>query len=186
MNETLKLIMNRQSVRTFKPDQIEEDKLQAILDAAIQAPNAVNQQMWHFSVIQNKELIAKMGGIIKDRMKNSGVEFLINMANKPGYDPLHHAPTVIFVTSDENAEYLPLTCGLAAENIVIAAASLGLVSCVTTSSQFMFKSDVGEEIKAEFGIPAGNTTVCAVALGYLDGELPPPVPRNRDVINYVR
>jgi nitroreductase len=54
LNQTLTVIMNRRSVRTYKPAQISDTELQTIMEAAINAPNGMNQQKWHFTVIQDK------------------------------------------------------------------------------------------------------------------------------------
>jgi len=187
MNETMKLLKSRRSIRNYLPEQLPEDVLDQILQAAISAPNAVNQQKYHFTILQNEELKNKINETIKDKMKHSGVEFLVNQANKPEYAPLHHAPTVIFVTGEDGAQYIQIDCALAAENIVTAAQSLGVASCVTTSSLFMFNSECGIEIKRELGIPDGYSTVCAVALGYpSDVQTEPNPSRRTDVFNFIR
>ena len=50
MNETLNIIKARRSIRSYLPDQIKENELQAILEAGYYAPSARNQQPWHFTV----------------------------------------------------------------------------------------------------------------------------------------
>lgn len=188
MNDTIQAILNRRSIRAFQPErQIEEDKLQAILSTAICAPTSVNQQKYHFTVVQNAELIHKIDETIKTRMSTSPIEFLRNQAALPGYAPLHHAPTVIFISSAHDAEYPAIDCSLACENMVIAAASLGIASCVTTSSFFLFTSEAGMEIRNELQIPEGNDYVIALALGYAEEGTPlQPRERRTDVFNYVR
>ena len=57
MNETIKFIKSRRSIRKYKEKQIEDSDVQTILDCAIHAPNAMNQQKWHFTVIQNKAML---------------------------------------------------------------------------------------------------------------------------------
>jgi len=54
MNETLKVIKRRRSIRAYRPQQIADQELEAILEAAIWAPSAMNQQKWHFTVIQTR------------------------------------------------------------------------------------------------------------------------------------
>jgi len=188
MNETVEVIKARRSIRDFKPDvQIEEDKLETILSTAICASTSQNQQKYHFTVLQNRELIKKIDDVIKSRMSKSPVEFLRNQAAIPGYAPLHHAPTVIFITSAPDTEYPSIDCSLACQNMVIAAQSLGLASCVTTSSFFLFNTDAGSEVYEELGIPKGNTYVIALALGYpADSAACAPRERRTDVFNYIR
>ena len=60
MNETLEVIANRRSIRKYKPEQITDKELQQIMEAAILAPSARNQQKWHFTVVQKREIIDEM------------------------------------------------------------------------------------------------------------------------------
>ncbi len=76
-------------------------------------------------------------------------------------------------------------CAAAAENIMIAAESLGLGSHVMTMTEQIFKSEKGKELKNELGVPEGYEHICIVALGYKD-EVPPAKPRREDVINYIK
>jgi nitroreductase len=74
-NETLKVIRQRRSVRAYKQDQIKEEELQAILEAGQYAPNAGDQE-WHFTVIQNKEMLGRLNGIAKEFARQTSVEDL--------------------------------------------------------------------------------------------------------------
>ncbi|WP_347460467.1 nitroreductase family protein [Clostridium sp. DMHC 10] len=65
MNEIIKAILSRRSIRKFKSEQISDDELNSILEAGKFAPSAMNQQSWHFTVIQNKEIIAKVNELCK-------------------------------------------------------------------------------------------------------------------------
>ena len=92
MNETIEVIKRRRSIRKFKPKQIPDEYLQEILECAILAPNARNQQKWHFIVIQNKETLDKMGehnggGHAKIWHRLSGAE-----GERPKLQPLLERP----------------------------------------------------------------------------------------------
>jgi nitroreductase len=184
MNETLKVMSNRRSIRKYQPTQISDAELQAIMEAAILAPSSLNQQKWHFSVVQNQELIDRMVAITKDNILNSGVEFLIKRASKPTYHTFYHAPTVIMVTVDANAG-AQVDCGLAVENITLAAESLNIGSCIMTAPIFLFMSEKGKALRGELVIPNGYDYICTVTLGYKD-ESPAAQPRNKDVVSYIK
>lgn len=186
MNETLKVIMNRRSIRQYKAKQVADSELRQILEAAINAPNARNQQKWHFSVIQNKKMIDRMVDIIKENITNSNIEFLKKRISEPGYQTFHHAPTVIMVSGDEKTQFIEIDCGLAAENIALSAASLNIGSCVITSPDLLFASAKGNAMKKEMGFPDGYKYICTVTLGYQDGETPEAKPRSNDAINYIK
>jgi nitroreductase len=186
MNETVNIIKNRRSIRQFKDDQIPDPELQNIMECAILAPNAMNQQKWHFSVIQSKDFLKKMIDITRENMINSGVEFLAGRARDPNFNPYFNAPTVIFVTAEENTRFSQTDAALAAQNILIAAESYNIGSHIMTSTEFLFASEKGKAIKKEMGIPEGYTHVCAIVLGYREGEPPAARPRNKDVITYIK
>lgn len=186
MNEILKVIKSRRSIRKYKAEQIADSELQQILEAAIYAPNAMNQQKWHFSVIQDKEVIDRMVDIIKENIMNSDIEFLKGRASTPDYHTFHHAPTVVMISGEENSRFIQIDCGLAAENMALAAASLDIGSCVITSPDLLFMSEKGNAMKKELGFPDGYKYICTVTLGYKDCENPDAPPRNKDVINYLK
>lgn len=160
--------------------------MQQILNAALYAPNAMNQQKWHFTVIQNKHLLDRMVDIIKQNELNSGDEFLEKRAISPKYHTFYHAPTVILISAEENNAWTAIDCGMAAQNIALAAESLNIGSCVITSSAKCFVSEKGEDIKRELGLPAGYNHICTVALGYANGEIPAAPKRKKDVVNYIK
>jgi nitroreductase len=186
MNETVNIIKNRRSIRQFKDQQITDSELQTIMECAILAPNAMNQQKWHFSVIQNKDFLKKMVNITRENMMNSGVEFLAGRAKDPNFSPYFNAPTVIFVTAEEKTRFSQIDAALAAQNIIIAAESYNIGTHIMTSTEFLFASEKGQAIKKEMGIPDGYTHVCAIVLGYKEGETPVARPRNKDAITYIK
>lgn len=186
MNETLKVIKGRRSIRKYKAEQITDFELKEILDAAIYAPNAMNQQKWHFTVIQDKKMLDRMVNIIKGNIMNSGNEFLLERVSEPDYNTFHNAPTVILISAAAKARLVQIDCGLAAQNITLASESQNIGSCVIASSSFLFASEKANEIKKELGIPDGYNHICTIALGYKDGEIPESPLRNRDVINYIK
>jgi len=185
VNETLKAIKNRRSIRKYKTEQIGDAELQAIMEAAIYAPSGMNQQKWHFTVIQDREKLAKIADMVKQNMLKSGIEFAVERAKSPGFNVFYEAPTVVLITADEQARSTELDCGAAAENIAVAAESLNIGSCLIGMASFLFESEKAGEIKKELGIPEGYKFIISVALGYKDVE-PPVPPKNKDVINYVK
>ena len=185
MNEAIRIIKNRRSIRRFKAVLIPDSELQEMLDCAILAPNARNQQKWHFTVIQNRDMLDMMVNLMKENMMNSGVEFLVERAKDSNFDPFGGAPALVLVTADQTARFIEIDCAAAAENIMIAAESLGLGSHIMTSTERIFTPEKSEVLKKKLGIPEGYAHICAIALGYKDEE-PIAKPRRRDVINYIK
>lgn len=186
MNEAMKVIKSRRSIRQYREEQIKEEELQEILDAALLAPNAMNMQAWHFTVIQDKDMLERMVGIVKENLLNSGIEFLAQRASAPGYNTFYSAPTVIMISGSEHAPFIKIDCGAAAQNIALAAEALGIGSCVMTSPAFLFNSQEGNDLREELGVPEGYAYQCTVTLGYKGGEHPEAPPRKNEVFTYVR
>jgi len=113
MNEVLRTIKNRRTIRRFKPDPIEEEKLQAILDAGRWAPSFSNLQPWKFIVIKDQNLKKALDKAARESVLHLGI---------------NEAPVIILVCVDRRIDPLhAIEAGAAAtQNMTLAATSLGL------------------------------------------------------------
>lgn len=113
MNEVLKAITNRRTIRRFKPDPIGEEKLQMILEAGRWAPSFSNLQPWRFIVIKDKGLKGDLDKATRESVLHLGI---------------NEAPLVILVCVDRRIDPLhAIEAGAAAtQNMTLAAHSLGL------------------------------------------------------------
>ena len=186
INETLTIIRQRRSIRQFEARQISDTELNAILEAALFAPTEMNQQKWHFAVVQSKSALEKMDRITRENKLNSNIAFVVKNAEQDDYHTYYRAPTVMIVSGDKQAKSIQIDCGAAAQNIVLAAESLGIGSCIITSAGFLFASTNGRKMKKELGIPKGYEHICSIALGYKATEKLMTPPRNREVFSYLR
>ena len=186
INETLDVIKRRRSIRLYESGQITDSELNAILESALFAPTRMNQQKWHFTVVQNESILAKMDLITKENKLNSDIKIMVKSAQSNDYHTYYRAPTVIIISGEKQANFIQLDCGAAAQNIALAAESLGIGSCIMTSPRFLFASAEGRAMKTEFGIPDGYEHICSIALGYKVGEKPTTPPRNREVFSYIK
>ena len=182
MNETLKTIENRRSIRSYKPEQITEQELLQILRAGIVGPTAMNRQKRFFIVIQDKALIDKMVDLNKQGMVAAGAD----LSNNPGYHTFYHAPTVIMVCGEEEYNQKHLDCSYATENMALAAEALGIGSCIITSSRYMFTTDQAAALTKELNIPQGYSHINTIAIGYKAGENPPMPEKDFNVVHYIR
>ena len=185
MNETLKTINSRRSIRKYKSTPIPDSDIKTIAEAAIYAPSAMNQQKWHFTVVQRPDMMAKMNKTVRENLLNSGIEFFAERARDPDFNVFHGAPALIMVTAEEDVRFTEIDCGAAAENIALAAASLNIGSCLVAMGEFLFASEDAKKIKQEMGIPENYRHIITVVLGYKDME-PPVPPKNKEAINYIK
>ncbi|HAG11072.1 MAG TPA: nitroreductase [Desulfotomaculum sp.] len=186
MNEIIRVIKRRRSIRKFKDEQIADSEVQEILNSALLAPNAMNRQKLHFTLIQNKNLLDKMAQRIKENMLDSRIAPLVDRASSPDYNTFYNAPTVILISGEGKAPFIQIDCGAAAQNITLASESLNIGSCLITSSGYLFSTFRDNDLKNELGIPTGYSHICTVALGYKTGEDSPTPPRRPDVVNHIR
>lgn len=186
MNETLETIKKRRSVRAYQDRPISDADLAAIMEAAIYAPSAMNQQKWHFTVIQSGETLDRLMQTARENLLKSPIEFFRERASNPDFNVFHKAPAVVIITADEKAVFTEMDCGMAAENIALAATSLGIASCTIGMSAALFEGDDAAAVKKELGIPEGYRFVISMALGYAAGDMPPAPPKNKENINYIK
>ena len=188
MNETIKTILGRRSIRAYQPRQIGEEELQKILLAGQYAPTAMGQQPWHFTVLQNSELLEKLQVQCKSLFLHSDNESLRAVASREEYHVFHHAPTLLIVSGDVHAITPLQDCVLAMENMLVAAASLGIGSCWVHSVVMLWGSSDGAKLFKSLGIaiPEGYEPYAAAVFGYSAIPLPEAAPRKADMVTFVR
>jgi nitroreductase len=186
MSETLKTLLNRRSTRAYKNEQIKNEDLQTILEAGKFAPSAMNQQSWHFTVIQNREVLKKINDVAKAIFQKSGVQSFEQRAKAENFSPFYNAPTYIIVSADEKAIAPQFDSALALGNLLIAAEDLGISSCWIHAVSFMYSTEEGKNLFKELGVPEGYTPQCSGAFGYNAVENPAPSPRREGTVNIIK
>jgi Nitroreductase len=184
MNDVLKTIKSRRSVRKFKPEQIKQDELDLILEAAIYAPTAGNQQPWHFTVIRNQDVLRRINQTVKDEMSKSNVEWIKTTGSNPDFQVSYNAPVLIIVSGRKDGMAWQVDCSAAIQNMLLAAESLNIGSVWLGLSRFFFENNDAELLK--LGIPEGYAPFYSAAFGYKADSAAAEAPnRNKDVVNYV-
>ncbi|MBC8016571.1 MAG: nitroreductase family protein, partial [Sporomusaceae bacterium] len=85
-NKILEVIKKRRSIRAFTAEQVQDEDLQAVLEAGMYAPSAANQQAWHFTVIQNKEVLDRLNHDAKEAGKQSDNEYIRKIVNNEKFN----------------------------------------------------------------------------------------------------
>ena len=161
--DVLQTISNRRSHRAYKTDQLPEEVLAAILKAGLEAPSARNRQPWHYSVVQNAELIQE---VHDEAAKNMTAETGSPRFKDPDFQVFYHAPTVIFIFADKEFYWSHVDSGIAVENMALAAEGLGVGSVILGLPLPAFRGDKADDLRARLGCPEGYDFVVALALGY--------------------
>ena len=181
MEDIFEVIKNRRSVRAYKDEQIDDEAIEKILEAAVMAPTARGEAPWHFTVVQNKEVLQEINDSVRSILSNSGDELLEAIAES-GVNVMHNAPTVVFVSAKSDATNMQADCSAAIENMLLAAEGLDIGSCWLGLVAIYFS--VEENLK-KLHIPDGYTPLYGVALGY-KVEPNEPNPRKDVFVNWVK
>lgn len=164
MNETISCLLNRRSVRAYRPEQIKPAELETILQAGLYAPSAMNLQSSIMLVIQDRETVSMLSR-------------LNAMVMGRDTDPFYGAPTVIVVLADKNAPNHVQDASLVMGNLMNAAFSLGVDSCWINRAREVFEMPEARALLREKGISDDYVGVGNCILGYRSGELPAAPPR---------
>lgn len=160
--DVLKAISGRRSHRAYKQEQLPEEVLSAILRAGLEAPSATNRQPWHYSVVQNAELIQEVHDESARVMGKKGSPRFADS----DFQMFYHAPTVIFIFGQKDFAWTQVDCGIAVENMALAAEGLGIGSVILGLPAPAFRGDRADELRTRLECPEGYDFVIALALGY--------------------
>ena len=185
MNETLKAIKSRRTTRKFKSEQISDEKLNAIVEAGLYAPSAHNQQSWHFTVIQNQELIKELNVATKDACKKSPDPSMQKMMSNEDLNLFYGAPTLIVVSGETNAIMPKVDCAAATQNMFIAAESLELGGCWNGFVGRLFAGEQKASYATKLQIPEGYTTYYAAVFGNIESRAKNAPPRRENRVNFI-
>lgn len=174
MNEVMKTIMHRRAIRRFEARQIEEEVLEQILQAGLYAPSAGGRQGVILAVCQDPVINERLGKIKRANSNPSmatATSFVSKEQPSIADDPklvnaFYDAPTVITMFAPKNFLFSVEDCAVAAENMMLAADSLGVGSCYIGQGWTAFADPYGQEILREWGIRTDYYAVMQLLLGY--------------------
>jgi len=191
INEVIKCILERRSIRKYNQKQISKQDLNVILHAGIYAPSARGQQGVLLIVSKNKEVNEMLGKINRSFFRiPPGTIHISNEQPSIADDAtienaFYGAPIVITLFGIKESPNRICDCSVAAENIMIAAHSLGIGSCIIGRAGETFTSDYGKQLLEKWQIDENYEPSFHVTLGYTDGEHPKAKPRKENRIKYV-
>lgn len=145
-NPVIENLLTRRSVRSYTDQDVEPEKIEAILEAGMAAPSGKNGQPWDFIVLTRREILDEMA----ERL--------------PYAKMLREARVAIAVCADRTkSPYWYVDCSAAAENILLAAHALGLGAVWTATYPYRDRMDVVKEL---CGLPGSYDSLCVIPVGY--------------------
>ena len=167
--ETLTTLKTRRSCRAYKADRVEEEKLNAIVEAGTYAPTGMGKQSPIILVIKDQEIRNKLAKLNAAAM---GMDI----------DPFYGAPELIVVLANKDIPTYIYDGSLVMGNMLNAAADLGVASCWVHRAKEEFASEEGKEILKKLGIEGNYEGIGNLILGYAAKPAGEAAPRKA---NYV-
>jgi len=169
MADTLTTLKTRRSCRAYKPDHVEEEKLNAIIEAGTYAATGMGKQ---------SPIIL----VIKDQAVRDQLTKLNAAAMGMDIDPFYGAPELLVVLANKAMPTYIYDGSLVMGNMMNAAADLGVGSCWIHRAKEEFESEEGKAILKQLGIEGDYEGIGNLILGYAAKPAVNAAPRKE---NYV-
>lgn len=168
MKTSLDLLFTRRSIRKYTDQTVSEDLIKLILSAGMAAPSAGNQQPWEFIVVDDRDKMISITGVHPHAaMLKTASHAIIVCANPAKFK--------------YPEEYWIQDCSAATQNILLAAAGMGLGAVWLGTFPFM---DRIEGLRKILGIPPEIIPVSMISIGYPAEERPPKEGCNEDIVHW--
>ena len=172
MNETIKDMIERRSIRKYKPESVPQKLIEEIAKAGTYAASGMGRQPCIILAVTNREL--------RDRL--SAINAAIMGTDK---DPFYGAPAVLVVLAEKSVPTRVYDGSLVMGNLMNAAHALGLGSCWIHRAKETFESAEGREILESLSIKGEYEGIGNCIIGYPDEERPAK-PRKDNFIYYIK
>ncbi len=161
-------IYRRRAVRAYKTEPVRDELIEALIEAAIQAPSAMNRQPWRFTVVRDQRLLDRVSRGAKRHLlehlpPDDGEDQLDETLRDPDFQIFYHAPALILISAVRERAWGIEDCALAAENLMLAAVAHGLGSCWIGFAQSWLQLPEG---KAALGLDADCLPVAPIIVGH--------------------
>lgn len=165
MNEVIKAMLERRSIRKFKPETPKKEELEQIIEAGLYAASGMGRQAAIVVAVTNKEIIKKLSKVNAE------------IWGKEGIDPFYGAPAILIVLAEKDWRNAAYDGSLVMGNLMLAAHSLGLGSIWINRAKQEFEMEEWKAWLKSIGVEGEWEGVGHCAVGYIDGDVPKAAPR---------
>jgi nitroreductase len=186
-NPVINAIMERRSIRSFKPDPVEEGVLDAILSAGSFAPTANGTQAWHITALVGRERIAELNAKLKEASVIPGFDRYAKFVEGAYTVNFKNAPVFVIVGTDRERSVCQVEDGsLVLGNILLASYALGLGSCWVNQVGAVCDEPGFRSYLTSLGFPTTHRVIGSAAIGHPADAHPKAHSRKTGQINVVR
>ena len=171
MNEVLKCIHERRSIKKYKSEMPPSELIDKVISAGLDAASGRNKQ--------GAIIVAVTDKAVRDALSLANAEILSSKVAIPGAaaDPFYNAPAVLVVLADKSVSTSLYDATLVAANMMLAAHSLGLGSCWIHRAKETFESPEWKTWLKSVGVEGEYEGVANIIVGYREGDYPDEKPR---------
>lgn len=166
MSKVLENIKSRRSIRKYRPDMLPREVIETIAEAGSYAASGMNRQSPIIVAVTNRQ--------VRDRLAEANCKI---GGWKEGFDPFYGAPVILIVLADKSVGTALYDGSLVMGNLMLAAHDLGIGSCWIHRAQETFELPEWKEWLHSIGVEGDYEGIGHVALGYVEGDYPSPLPR---------
>ena len=169
-NPVIKSLLERRSIRSYKPEMVDESVLDEILRAGTYAATGMNRQSPIIIAVKDKE--------VRETIRKMNAEII----GSPDSDPFYGAPIILIVLADPKVPTYVEDGSLVLGNMMNAAHALGVGSCWIHRAKQEFESEEGKLLLKSWGVDGNYVGIGHLAIGYINGEYPPARDRKQNYI----
>ena len=174
MNDILKAMQTRRSVRRFRSDMLSQETMDEIIQAGLYAASGRGKQCPIIIAVTDQKLRDQLSAM---NSKIGGWD--------SSFDPFYGAPVVLVVLAPRDVPTYLYDGSLVMGNLMLAAHSLGVGSCWIHRAKEEFDSEEGKAILTALGIEGDWEGIGHCAVGYIDGDIPSPAPRKKNRVYWL-
>jgi len=169
MNEVVRAILERRSTRGFSAEPLTTEQIDTLAQVALASPTARNTQRWHFSFVTNKQILDDFAHEMHAMMNEQDASAPKGRFTDADFHVFYNAPLVVVISTpavETVNRFAQVDCGIAVENLAIAAKGMGLGSVIVGMAKTLFDSSRGQRFKEAFAIPEENSFAIAICIGH--------------------
>ena len=186
MNEVIKNMAERRSVRAYTDEKIPRDVLEQIIEAGYYSPNAGNKQLLRMVVCEDaaiNERLGKLRALVTNKFwyPVEGEPFTFSDEELDSCDrenSFYGAPCVVYLFSKADFEFAEADAYIMSNDLCLAARSFDVGSCVISVATDYFLVDSAKQILKDWGIPSDYRIFAHAILGYPEGGFPDAKPHD--------
>ena len=173
MNDIIKAMETRRSIRGYKEDMVPEELIAEVVEAGTYAATGMGRQSPIILAVTNKE--------VRDRLSRVNAEIMGTTS-----DPFYGAPVVLVVLADKSRPTYLYDGSLVMGNLMLAAHAVGVDSCWIHRAKEEFESAEGKAILKELGIEGDYEGIGNCVIGYAKEPAKEAAPRKADYVHYIK